>query len=66
MIVGVGVLVGVNVGVRLGVAVAVGVGVPVCVGVGEDSAKVSVHAGATAWGATSGTVGATGVFLLSC
>jgi hypothetical protein len=76
MIVGVGVLVGVLVGVFVGVSAGVPVGVsvgvpvvstPVGVGVPVESVRlnVSVHASA-AFGVVCGTLGATGVVLVSC
>lgn len=61
--VGAGVAVGP--GVAVGVGVAVGPGVGVGVAVGTASVKESVHAGSAALGVTCGTVGATGLVVVS-
>lgn len=61
--VGVGVAVGPGVGVGVGVAVGPGVGVGV--GVATVRVKESVHAGSAALGVTCGTVGATGLVVVS-
>ncbi len=62
---GPGVEVGVGVAVGPGVGVAVGPGVGVGVAVGTARVKESVHAGSAALGVTWGTVGATGLVVVS-